>query len=163
MRPDCGLQCSVLNRGTARVNEAESSGTSAQGVQSQAITAALNLCYCLLLSIAIYSKLYFIYTEGRIVTKCRCLHPSALALIGDVPVWGVITETEVKVLITSVHTWCGNRSLKNECTQLSNMRLKSWKASEYTLALFTSFTFKWLLFCGLVKRKPHYSQEHLLS
>lgn len=86
MRPDCGLQCSVLNRGTARVNEAESSGTSAQGVQSQAITAALNLCYCLLLSIAIYSKLYFIYTEGRIVTKCRCLHLSALVLIGDVPV-----------------------------------------------------------------------------
>lgn len=56
MRPDCGLQCSVLNRGPARVNEAESSGTSAQGVQSQAITTALNLCYCLLLSITIYSS-----------------------------------------------------------------------------------------------------------
>lgn len=57
MGADCGLQCSVLNRGPARVNEAESSGTSAQGVQSQAITTVLNLCYGLLLSIAIYNKL----------------------------------------------------------------------------------------------------------
>jgi len=38
MCPDCVLQCSVQNRGPARFNEAESSGTLAQGVQSQAIT-----------------------------------------------------------------------------------------------------------------------------
>lgn len=83
MRPDCGLQCRALNRGPARVNEAESSRTSAQGVQSQAITTVLNLCYGLLLSIVIYNKVSFIPTEGGVVTKSRFLSPETPALIVD--------------------------------------------------------------------------------
>lgn len=72
VRPDCGLHCSAVNRGAARVNEAESSRTSAQGVQSQAISTALSH----VLPARVNTNLCFMWTgpdSDQNVSVCLCV------------------------------------------------------------------------------------------